>query len=245
MKLIINADDFGLSESVNQGILHGIKEGVITSASLMMNMPATNDAIRLIKNNQLKNIGIHLNITVGKPLRKDVGSLVDGNGNFHYRDKIGSLAAYEDVKKEMAAQIDKFISAGFYPDHLNCHHDIYKHEHIVKAKNELAIKYNLPARTETKELQKVARELGIKTTDIFIRDFFGKKASEATLNLLISKYSKFDYTCEIMTHVGFVDERTIKITSYNKEREVELNILQLGKKAGLFNGIKLISFSEL
>ncbi len=50
MSLIRNADDFGLSESINKGIVYGIKVGVIISTNIMINMPATSDAIGVIKN---------------------------------------------------------------------------------------------------------------------------------------------------------------------------------------------------
>ena len=63
MKLILNADDFGLSPSVNKGIVEAFQQGIISSATMMMNTPYTDEAIELAKKHNLKNIGIHLNLT--------------------------------------------------------------------------------------------------------------------------------------------------------------------------------------
>ncbi|MBO5102478.1 MAG: ChbG/HpnK family deacetylase, partial [Clostridia bacterium] len=57
MKLILNADDFGLSPSVNKGIVEAFQQGIISSATMMMNTPYTDEAIELAKKHNLKNIG--------------------------------------------------------------------------------------------------------------------------------------------------------------------------------------------
>ena len=59
MKLILNADDFGLSQSVNKGIVECLQNGLVTSTTMMMNTPYTDEAIKLAKEHNIKNIGIH------------------------------------------------------------------------------------------------------------------------------------------------------------------------------------------
>ncbi|MBQ7603262.1 MAG: ChbG/HpnK family deacetylase, partial [Clostridia bacterium] len=78
MKLIINADDFGLSSSINRGIVECIEAGIISSTTMMMNTPYTAEAIKMAKDMGLKNVGIHLNLTYGKSVlpRSEVSSLV-------------------------------------------------------------------------------------------------------------------------------------------------------------------------
>ncbi len=68
MKLIINADDFGLSKSITDGIVDGIKNGNITSTSIMANMPYAEYAVEQAIKNKISCIGLHTTLTVGKPL---------------------------------------------------------------------------------------------------------------------------------------------------------------------------------
>ncbi len=70
-RLIINADDFGLCESVNKGIVEAHTKGVLTSTTIMANMPAAEQAVELAKNLPTLGVGVHLNLTNGKPLCQD------------------------------------------------------------------------------------------------------------------------------------------------------------------------------
>jgi len=83
-RLIINADDFGLCESVNKGIVEAHTKGVLTSTTIMANMPAADQAVELAKNLPTLGLGVHLNLTAGKPLSKDntVKLILDSQGYF-------------------------------------------------------------------------------------------------------------------------------------------------------------------
>ena len=83
MRLIINADDFGLSKSISDGIVEGIKKGYITSTTVMANMPYAEYAINQAIENNINCIGLHINLTVGKPIIKN-DNLTDNNGVFYY-----------------------------------------------------------------------------------------------------------------------------------------------------------------
>ena len=67
-KVIVNADDFGLTQSVNRGIVRAYMDGVVTSTTLMVNMPDTLHAIMLAQKYNLNDIGIHLNLTKGETI---------------------------------------------------------------------------------------------------------------------------------------------------------------------------------
>ncbi len=85
-RLIINADDFGMSQEVNEGIKKGIKAGVINSVSLMANMSYFDDAVKFLKNHEKIAIGLHFNITEGAPLSqpKKIQTLLREDNNFYY-----------------------------------------------------------------------------------------------------------------------------------------------------------------
>ncbi len=246
MKLILNADDFGLSPSVNQGIVDCFKEGLITSASMMMNTPYTDDAIKLAKKHKLKNIGIHLNLTYGKSVlpASEVPSLVDENGTFHYVCMLGYYTQYLDAKKELRAQIEKFLASGLVPTHLDHHHYFNEIPNILKAYLELAEEYNLPVRSMDENARILARERNLKTTDEFSFAFHGNGVDISTFEVLKTLFWKKDITMEILTHVGYIDDYTCSQTNY-LIRENEIDVLKEAKAKGYFDDIELISFKDL
>jgi len=110
MKLIIHSDDYGMTNSINDAVIELCKAGVMSSTSIMANMPYTADAVRLlgIPNTSL---GVHAAFTQGKSIEnpQNIPSLVDADGNFYEyntlvkRIKKGKVAS-EDVYKELKAQ---------------------------------------------------------------------------------------------------------------------------------------------
>jgi len=84
-KLIVHADDFGLSIKVNEGIIHVHRKGLLTSTSLMATGQAFDHAIQAANHNPTLDIGVHLTLTGESPLSKaaDLQTLVDKNGCFY------------------------------------------------------------------------------------------------------------------------------------------------------------------
>ena len=83
IQLIVNADDFGLTEGTNYGIIDGHINGLVNSTTMMMNMPGTEHAVHLAKEYKTLGVGVHLVLTAGEPLLKNVPSLVGADGLFH------------------------------------------------------------------------------------------------------------------------------------------------------------------
>jgi len=131
-RLIINADDYGLSRGITDGILLTHQKGILTSTSLMVNQPATDYAISRAEEVPELGIGIHLNLTQGMPvLPKDqVRTLVDDDGYFY---SCGSLAkkllrlqvSAQEIEAEFRAQIQLMKSYGLMPTHADSHHRIH------------------------------------------------------------------------------------------------------------------------
>lgn len=246
MKLILNADDFGLSPSINKGIVECIQQGLISSTTMMMNTPYTDEAIALAKEHNLKNVGIHLNLTYGKSVlpASEVPSLVDENGTFHYVCMLGYYTQYLDAKKELRAQIEKFLASGLTPTHLDHHHYFNEIPNILKAYLELAKEYNLPVRSMDENARDMAHEMGIKTTDEFSFAFHGNGVDISTFDVLKSLFWNRDISLEILTHVGYIDDYTRTQTNY-MQRENEMHVLREAKEQGYFDNIDLISFADL
>jgi chitin disaccharide deacetylase len=133
-RLIVNADDFGLTVRVNDAIVEGHCNGIITSTTLMANGAAFDSAVALAARTPSLGVGIHLNLTEGRPLADaaTVRSLLDERGRLR---GAGSLARgvmsgsirRADVERELRFQIEKVLAAGVSPTHLDAH----KHVHIL------------------------------------------------------------------------------------------------------------------
>ena len=240
MKLIINADDFGLSKSISDGIIEGIKFGYITSTSVMANMEYAEYAIREAIKNNIDCIGLHINFTVGKPVLNNK-SLVDDNGVFLYnRSQIENpKLTYEDAYNEIVAQINKVeeYSNGLIKiDHLDMHHHLNDNENIKRATIDIAKEYNIPTRNMF--------DCDISKTDILFDKFTIKNVSIESLEKMISEYKAKDIVVELMTHPGYIDDYTRSLTSYI-ERDKELQVLKEAKKNGIFDKIELINFKQI
>lgn len=124
-KVIINADDFGLNKSVNKAIIDTYKMGNLSSTTLMVNMPGTQDAVELAKENPNLGIGLHFCITEGKPLT-NATTLITESGEFISRGKLvkdvmkGKIDLNE-VKSEFQAQLELIKSYGLNFTHVDSH----------------------------------------------------------------------------------------------------------------------------
>jgi hypothetical protein len=150
-QLIVNADDYGRSEGVTQGILQAHREGIVTSTTVMMNMPNVEDALRLADDYPELGVGVHLVFTAWRPLLppREIPSLVDEDGYFHSQEAILSHPQRIDIdelKAELRAQIERFRASGREPDHLDCHHFVHLYPPFFAVYVELAEEYSLPVR---------------------------------------------------------------------------------------------------
>ena len=131
-KLIVTADDFGLTEKVNQGIIEAHCRGIVTSTSLMANGGAFDDAVARAGDAPRLGIGAHLNLTQGPPVTRPtlVRSLVNRDGEMStgpigLGKKIATgKVRLGEVELELRAQIEKILGAGIKLTHLDGHKHI-------------------------------------------------------------------------------------------------------------------------
>lgn len=186
-KLIINADDYGLSESVNQAIEYCLVNGVIDRASLMVNMPYCDAAVKRIFELHLnRKIGLHLNLTEGSPLTDDIlntefcesGVLSGKNFKVHPISKIFLRRdAKSAVEKELRAQIEKYIN---YNISQEIHIDSHQHVHVKWSI--LRILLPLLKEYEIKSIRLSINILENRPINLF------KRMYHAFVNILIQKY---------------------------------------------------------
>ena len=152
LKLVVNADDFGLSEAVNEGILEAHLNGILTSASVMANGVAFEHAIRLCRSTPSLDLGIHLTLVEEDPVSSAaaIPSLVDTAGKFHrhattfMRKYVTGQIQLQDVWSELEAQIKKVLSRGVEISHLDSHQHLHLLPQILRITITLAKKYNIP-----------------------------------------------------------------------------------------------------
>jgi hypothetical protein len=142
MKIIINADDFGISSSVNVAITSVMIDKKCCNTTLLVNMPTTEEAVSLSKENGFYDkVGLHLNLTQGFPLTKDIRSqkkFCDNNGMFNsvFHRGIGKFylnrAEKRAVNIEIRAQIEKYLSYGLLLKHLDGHHHVHTNYSVYK-----------------------------------------------------------------------------------------------------------------
>ncbi len=150
-KLIVNADDFGMTEGVNRAILKGHRHGIITSTSLLVNGVAYDSALALARGTPTLGVGVHLNLTEGKPTSgaARVPSLVARDGNFLNgpgRVAAGLVArrvAIGDIEREFRSQIEKLIAAGIRPTHLDGHQHVHMWPTLFALTARLAAEYGI------------------------------------------------------------------------------------------------------
>jgi len=136
-RLIVNADDFGLTPGVNRGIVECHAHGIVTSATLMANANGFSDAVRLSQSTPQLCIGCHVVLVDGTPVLAptEISSLVTRASNGpSFRNRLmpfalGALGHQldpEEIEAEATAQIRKLCTAGITITHLDTH----KHTHI-------------------------------------------------------------------------------------------------------------------
>jgi chitin disaccharide deacetylase len=136
--MIINGDDFGYSEAVNRAIIRAHCEGVLTSASLMVNECAASDAVQLAKANPNLAVGLHLVLALGRAAlpHSEIPHITDTQGKFadspfraglHY---YFSRVARGEMKREMRAQFERFAATGLPFSHVDGHTHLHMHPMI-------------------------------------------------------------------------------------------------------------------
>jgi len=139
--LVVNADDFGLSESINKGILETYHRGIVRSTSLMPNGPAFDDAVQISKDTPGLGVGIHVSL-VGErcvaPARELAG-LVSADGllpagfvEFLRMFLVGRFST-EHIRREIGAQVSRVISAGIRPTHIDSHQHLHVFPGVIDA----------------------------------------------------------------------------------------------------------------
>lgn len=219
--VIFNADDFGYSRGINRGILEGHHRGVITSATLVVNGMATEEAARLARACPRLAVGLHVNFT-------------------NEADRLLDLEDADACRGELRLQFARFCDLmGGKPTHLDSHQHVHRHHMRRRLFEELADEEGLPLRDRPPVVFK-GGFYAQWTYGVFEPEKVSFEALERILRHEIS-----DGIYEMSCHPGYYDAALQAV--YHREREAELRTLTEPRLRPLLDelGIALISYREL
>lgn len=218
---IINGDDFGASRGINRGIVEAHCHGVLTSTSLMVNMPASEEAAILSRELPELSVGLHMNITT-----EDGELVVD-------------LTAPDECRAELHRQLQGFQELiGRLPTHLDSHHNIHRSPQLLPHFLNLAKQYQLPLREHSP----------VRYFPSFYGQWDGEthleQISVKTLVQMLETEFQEGIT-ELSCHPGYVDPELQSVYSIERETELQTLCSPIVKSKLAELQIQLIGFREL
>jgi chitin disaccharide deacetylase len=219
--VIFNADDFGYSAGINRGIIDAHTRGVVTSATLVVNGSATEQAVTLAKAHPELAVGLHINFT------NEAQRLID-------------IESRDVVRAELRRQYARFLELmGGKPTHLDSHQHVHRHWMRRPLFEELAGEVGVPMRDLPPVTFKggfyAQWEYGVSTPE--------KVSVEALMRILSREIE--DGVYEMSCHPGYVDPSLEAV--YHADRERELATLTDPRLPGMIDalGIRVISYRDL
>jgi len=221
MQFILNADDFGRTETANEAITYGFQNRYLYRTTIMVNMPYYEEAKALAKQYGFYDkIGLHINLVSGEPLTEDIKvckNFIGENGRFNgqifcdkklwfFLSKIEKKALYTEIE----AQINKYLSDGFTLMHADSHGHTHTFPSINKIVIPLLKKYNFKSVRITKNLcvRMLLRPYKL-IIDVRSRRFNATNNVEmkhfGSCKDVMSSYRKIKGPCEVMLHPNFYD----------------------------------------
>lgn len=232
--LIINADDFGKDKLINDAIVYCMNNNLINSSSLMVGEPGFEEATGFIKKYKFKNIGLHVNLTEGKPMSIfEIDFFLKENGDWDpekmwspklLRKKISTL-----FEKEIILQLEMMADSILFPTHINSHHHIHTTPFLfpifLKVAQKFKVKLRLSQSYYENSYVKYYYRIGInriiKSKDLAFSDSF------ESIDSWISRYRKLGAKkTEIMVHPMFLPDYSKIIDNYDNVDFIKhLNLL--------------------
>lgn len=228
MKYVVNADDFGIDESVSAAILECFKRGFIDRTTMMVNMPYSSEAAQLAREEHIADkVGLHINLTSGVPLTNPIRNnplICDSKGLFNaafarstkYRLYLDEQTVGQ-IKDEIRAQIEKYISFNFTLMHVDSHHHVHNDYPVFRALKALSREYDFSSVRIAKNLynggnpvNRVYKSLynsSLKKICAHTGDYFGAFHDLKSYSGKLTKGST-----EIMVHPMYMDGRLIDNT---------------------------------
>lgn len=253
--IIINADDFGLSDGVCRSILELFEANAISSTSLMVAVPNAIDTISRWNGKQLLGkAGVHLQLTGGFPLssREKIPTVYTSNASNKFRDpRKGDLPKPIEVEIEWRTQVKTACELlGGLPSHIDSHHGMHRFPEFFQVYVKLAQEFNIPMRGAVSgPFKEMIEKESLTATTAIVREWTGRNLNSEELKKQLKKVendSPNQDVIEVISHPGYSDKYLESQSSFSKVRENDHSVLlDLAKnKWWDQNGYKLISYKD-
>lgn len=229
MKLLVNADDYGIDENRTKAILGCFRIRAISHTTAMVNMPFYGRAVEMIKEEGLLDrMGLHLNLTEGFPLSDEIKSFPffcnkDGSFNkvFHMRTLSRlrlSAAATEALRIELRAQIERFLKSGATRRHVDSHHHVHTDWSVMRVLMPLLKEYDF---TSIRKSRNLGRGMSFPKR-VYKKIFNCYLTSEFKSTDWFGGFDVFQYGCadlseqdsvEVMVHPMFGTPENLNLSS--------------------------------
>jgi len=213
--LIPNADDFGFTRDVNDGIVHAHRHGILTATTLMATGPAFEHAVQLAHENPNLDVGVHLVLVGSAGYPETVARLVGA-----------LLLSRIKIYDELARQVRKVLDAGIQPTHLDTHKHTHLWPSVLDAVARISEEFRIPwvRRPFGNPFDGTLARHGCKMTDHFAGFRLTGRYGAPELANLIRRLP--DGVTEFMCHPGFcTDELRAAPTRLKDSRQRELDAL--------------------
>jgi predicted glycoside hydrolase/deacetylase ChbG (UPF0249 family) len=240
-RLIINADDLGYDPAVDAGLLRAMRQGLVSSATLMVNSPYSAEAARAARG---LSVGLHLNLARWRPLTVGFSPSHLGADGAFAEAKAASLPEAV-VEGEARAQLEHAAQLlGKRPTHLDVHKHLHRHQAILRAVAVVARAEGLPVRALDEEMRAFLRAQGVATPGHFVGEA-GALAYWTQERFLTELAALKEGTTEWMCHPG--EPPTQLVSGYSSQRRVELDTFtsEEAREALELSGVVLTDFAAL
>jgi predicted glycoside hydrolase/deacetylase ChbG (UPF0249 family) len=244
----VNADDFGRTPGINEGVFEAHRNGIVTSTTAMVLYPAAADAARLARECPELGVGLHVQLSGGAPglPPERIPSLLGPDGRFPAKPEGHRSPRPEEALAEAREQLRRFEQLfGRLPTHFDSHHHCHRLPAVLDAVVTLALETGRPVRNASPEVERRLHERGIPTTTAFDEGFFGETATVERLLSIIAALP--EGSTELMCHPARVDDELRGSSGYAEPREAEKAALcdPRVRRAVEAAGVRLASFASL
>ena len=208
-RVILNADDFGYDPAVSRGIVRAMTAGVVSSTTMMVNTPHSEDAATLADGLA---IGLHLNLARWPAISRP---------SHEFAERDAATLEREFVHDEALAQLDRLKAlVGRDATHVDVHKHLHRHPEVLEGLCRAASARGLAVRSIDAPMRATLRAHGVRTNDVFLGDagstpWWTPSHFEQTVNALPA-----EGLVELMCHPGFAPN--VVTSRYSAQREVEL-----------------------
>jgi predicted glycoside hydrolase/deacetylase ChbG (UPF0249 family) len=253
MKLIVNADDFGINRIVSDQIIELISKGKVTSTSIIANGPDTQRALKQLPLRSDYSFGVHLNLTEFQPLTPSVADgslsvLLDNNNCFAGEEVLRkaklSQETMESIFTELCLQVERVLAYGIKISHFDSHHHVHTIPRLFLILKRLQKKYKIRKVRNTWNIYPISYcvPLSLRCKKALwsyaLRHYYPTTTTSGftsllTFHQLMQNTVIHHNTVEVMTHPG------------NPDFENETKLLYTSWQSEILSGIEMISFSRL